>query len=347
MTVLTPYMIPPSLMGRKFANLGDGFILRAIERLIGRFSPQKTFSPRAQPSAAVIDIIKSNQPTILAGANQLNHRYTIWPRLTADYIRENDLRLIPFGIGIHGEQGQTDTLSIATKEILRAVHERIDYSSWRCPNTLDFLKCELPELAPQLLMTGCPVIYDQPLLKGAPFEKETRRIAVTPTERHDFWARETAIIDFVARIFPRANRYLVLHQNYSPPTRLEHIRHRWLAKKTVPANDYEKLRWYATQRGFRIICPSNPDAGIEFYRKVDLHIGTRLHAHLLCLSQAKRSVLVPIDERSSGIAKAFGFDLYATAELERALDFDFESVRAHALERYSVMQKFLTSLNRH
>src|SRR4029079_19123953 len=33
---LSPFPIPPQLKGRKIANLGDGFILQAIERLVGR-----------------------------------------------------------------------------------------------------------------------------------------------------------------------------------------------------------------------------------------------------------------------------------------------------------------------
>lgn len=346
LAVLTPYLIPNRLRGRKVVNLGDGFILRAIERLLGRFAPQRTFSPRIALSAQAQKVLEDSPAVILAGANQLNDRYTVWPGLSAERIRASRLRLVPFGIGLHGEPGYTNRLSDATKDVLTALHERIEFSSWRCPHTVGYLRRELPQLGPQLLMTGCPVVYDRPLLEGTPFNTETRRIAVTVTERHDFWVRETAVIDFVARRFRRAARLLVLHQNYSPPTRFEHLRHRWLPKPPERLNDYQRLRQYAVRRGFEVICPADADACSAFYDSVDIHIGSRLHAHLLCLSRGRRSWLVQVDGRAIGMAEFLGFPLCRPDELEAALDFDFEIVRAHAKEGFMVMRRFVETLPR-
>jgi len=346
LAVLTPYLVPRTLLGRKVVNLGDGFILRAIERLLGPFGAQRCFSPRVALTPDVESIVADAPAVILAGANQLNDRYTVWPGLTAEKIREAGLRLIPFGVGLHGEPGQTDHLSEVTRDVLTAMHERIEFSSWRCPRTLGYLKRELPHLAPQLLMTGCPVVYDEPLLGGTPFARDVRKIAVTVTERGDFWAREADIIDFVASHFPRATRYLVLHQNYSPPARLELLRHRWLPQPSSRLNPYQRLRQFAVKRGFRIICPADADACMSFYDAIDVHIGSRLHAHLLCLSRAKRSWLVPVDGRAAGIAEALGFPLCQPNQLLAALDFDFEIVRARAGEGFSVMQHFVKTLPR-
>lgn len=344
MSVLTPYPIPEVLRSRKVMNLGDGFILRAIERLIGRFSFQRTFSSRILLPIDKVSILESSPAVILAGANQLNDRYTVWPGLTADFIRSKNLRLVPFGIGIHGEIGFTDGLSDTTKDILRALHEKIEFSSWRCPNTVAFLTQQLPELAPQFLMTGCPVIYDKPLLSDQSFSTATRRIAVTVTERNDFLGRETAMIDFVAHNFPRAQRYLVLHQNYSPPSRFEHLRHRWLPGCAESLNDYQRLRRYAVKRGFKVICPTDADACIAFYDHIDFHIGSRLHAHLLFLSRAKRSLLIPVDGRSMGMAEFLGFPLCSPKEIEMSLDFDFSIVRDRAQAGFLVMRRFVESL---
>jgi len=344
LAVLTPCLIPDSLRGRKIANLGDGFIFRAIERLVGCFAQAHIFSSRVAVPEAALALLKDSPAVILAGANQLNDHYTVWPGLTADRIRASRLRLVPFGIGLHGEPGFTDHLSEVTKEVLIALHERIEFSSWRCPHTVEYLKRELPQLSPQLLMTGCPVVYDQPLLEGHPFGTSTRRIAVTVTERGEFWARETAVIDFVAQKFPRAARYLVLHQNYSPPSRVEHLRHRWLPQPPSRLNEYQHLRQYAVRRGFRVVCPANADACMAFYEGVDMHIGSRLHAHLLFLSRARRSWLVPVDRRAVGMAEIFCFPLCQPADLGAALDFDFEIVRAQAREGFAVMRRFLKSL---
>lgn len=345
-SVLTPYIIPESMRGRKVVNIGDGFILRAIERLLGPFQPDKVFSPRVAPDEQTRAMLNQSTAVVLAGANQLNNNYTVWPGLSADAIRHSTLRLVPFGIGLHGEPGFSDVLSAETRAVLLAMHERIEYSSWRCPHTAEFLRQQLPEIAPQILMTGCPVTYDRPLLEGTPFSKGVDRIAVTITERHDFWDRETAIIDFAARQFPRAERFLVLHQNYSPPRRLESVRHRWFPYWQNGMNDYERIRLYAVQKGYRVIIPESADAAIAFYDRVDMHIGSRLHAHLLCLSRARRSALVAVDGRATGMAEFLGFPLYAPEHLEQALEFDFEVVRENARHGFSVMNTFLESLPR-
>jgi hypothetical protein len=344
LAVLTPYLIPEVLRTRKVINLGDGFIFRAIERLVGHFAPARTFSPRIVLPDSALSVLENSPAVILAGANQLNDRYTVWPGLTAEQIRASTLRLVPFGIGLHGEPGFTDQLSDATKQVLIALHERIEFSSWRCPHTVDYLKKELPQLSSQLLMTGCPVIYDEPLIEGKSFHEADRSIAVTVTERGEYWARETAIIDFVAKNFPRAKRYLVLHQNYSPPPRFEYFRHRWLSCLPSQLNDYQRLRQYAVRRGFQIECPKGADECIAFYRNIDMHFGSRLHAHLLFLSRAKRSWLVPVDGRALGMAEFLQFPVFQPNDLGEAMDFDFEIVRNRAREGFSVMHRFVKTL---
>ena len=343
-SVLTPYLIPPELAGRKIVNLGDGFILRAIERLVGRFPPQQAFTPRIAPAAAARSILAQAPAVILAGANQLNDRYTIWPGLSAEEIRASTLRFIPFGIGVHGEPGHNEGLSKATREVLIAIHERITCSSWRCPRTVAWLSAQIPEISDQLVMTGCPVLYDAPLLDGKPFGPRMKRIAVTVTERGDFWSRETATLDFVAKTFPRAERFLVLHQNYSPPTRLEWVHHRLWPRAGRDLNDYQKLRRYAVRLGFKIVVPESADHCLAFYETVDAHLGSRLHAHLLCLSRAKRSWLIPVDGRALGMAEFLQFPLCQPHTLEAEMGFDFETVRFNARRTFTHMQHFIKSL---
>ena len=342
--VLSPYLIPAELAARKVVNLGDGFILRAIERLVGKTDPGCLFSPRVAPTATDRTRLQQCRGVILAGANQLNDQYTVWPGLSADEIRESGLRLIPFGIGLHGQPGHNDGLSPAARDVLIAVHERLAFSSWRCPHTVAWLAREIPQVAAQLLMTGCPVLYDKPLLEGAAFGRRMGRIAVTVTERGRFWDRETAVIDFVARTFPRAERWLVLHQNYSPPPSWEWLHHRLVARPGSGWNAYRKLRHHAVRRGFRIVAPPDADRCLAFYDTIDAHFGSRLHAHLLCLSRARRSWLVAVDGRAPGMAEYLQFPLCAPEGIEAELDCDFERVRHNATRTFPVMRQFVESL---
>jgi hypothetical protein len=345
--VLTPYPIPPALAGKKVTNLGDGFILRAIERELGQpFARDRVFSPRVMPDEATKQVLRGSGTIVIAGANQLNDRYTIWPGLTPEELSASPWKFVPFGIGIHGEAGFNEGMSQATKRMLELVHERIAFSSWRCPSTIDYLAAELPHLRDRFLMTGCAVGYGPALLDGQRFHAAEESVAVTATERHAFWERETALIDTAARRFPRARKYFVVHQNFSPPRRFERWRHWW--PRPVPAamaDRVEGLRAYARSRGFEVLIPSDADDCMRFYEGVDVHVGTRLHAHLLFLSRNKRSWLVPVDGRSSGIAEALDFPLPPVANLDRHWDFDFERVRRRARALYPVMQRLTASLN--
>jgi hypothetical protein len=195
-------------------------------------------------------------------------------------------------------------------------------------------------------MTGCPVLYDRPLLEASRFRSSEATIAVTATERHDFWEQETSVIDLVTKRFPKTRRFFVTHQNSSPPNALEPIRHHFARRnpKDVP-DRIEALRLYARQRGFEIVIPRNADECLRFYETVDFHIGSRLHAHLLFLSQNKRSFLIPIDGRSVGIIEHLGFPAGSAEQLDRLWDFDFEPVREKARESFLVMERFITSFS--
>lgn len=336
---LSPYLIPPALSNKKRVNFGDGIILRAIERHVGAVNPEGTLSPRTSLTARDVQKLIASSGVILAGANQLNDHYTIWPGLTADQLREIPVRFIPFGIGIHGEAGHTDGLSAQSKELLSIVHERIPFSSWRCPATVEYLRKALPHLSDKFLMTGCPVLYDRPLLEGVPFADRIDRISVTVTERGDFFKRELSLLTHVAKALPRAKRFLTLHQNFSPPSSFESLRHR-LGKS--PVNQVEALRLEARRLGFSIFIPRSADDLIRFYKTVDAHVGSRLHAHLLCLSLAKRSALIGVDGRATGIADHFGFPLYQPETITEGLHQSFEPIRERARSTFAVMQKFLS-----
>lgn len=337
---LSPYLIPPTLSKKKRVNFGDGIILRAIERHVGGLSPEVILSPRTAPNAHEVQKLITSSGVILAGANQLNDLYTIWPGLTPDQLRDIPVRFIPFGIGIHGEAGHTDGLSAHSKEILSIIHERIPCSSWRCPATVEYLRKALPHLSEKFLMTGCPVLYDRPLLEGDPFAERIMRISVTVTERGDFFQRELSLLRHVAKALPRAKRFLTLHQNFSPPSSFEGLRHR-LGRS--PANQVEALRLEARRLGFSIFIPRSADDLIKFYQTVDAHVGSRLHAHLLCLSLAKRSGLIGVDDRATGIAEHFGFRLYQPDDVTEGLHTSFEPIRERARATFVVMQKFLSS----
>lgn len=342
---LTPYIIPPRLHGRKVVNIGDGFILRAIERCLGRFHEDLVLTGREKPPPAAMAGLEQCDAVVLAGANQLNDDFTVWPGATAEDVRAMGPRFVPFGIGLHGEPGYNDGLSETARAQILAIHERVEYSSWRCPNTVAYLEKHVPELRGRFLMTGCPVTFNAPLLEGDAFHPGEDNVAVTVTERGDFWKRELTLLEEVAHLFPKARKTLVLHQDFDPmpaneadlPTE---------GAFAPPPQSAADLRRRARALGYVVIAPATADEAIAFYRHVDIHIGSRLHAHLFFLSRARRSWLVPVDGRSTGMADCLGFPLVAPDNLASALTYDFETVRRRARETFETMSLFLRSLPR-
>jgi hypothetical protein len=340
--ILTPYLIPPE-QTRKRVNLGDGFIFHAIQRHLGPFAPEAVASSRCAPDATQLAALSSRRAIILGGANQLSDDFRPWPGLSADEIAERQLVLVPMGIGLDGLPKYNRGFSPETQKIVRAMHERIAYSSWRCPRTVALLQAAFPDLADRFLMTGCPVLYDRPLLDDVPFNTSTARVAVTITERGDFYERESKTLHEVATLFPKAEKVLVLHQDFRKlrrglgPVLRDVLPAAWLG-------DVGRLHGEAKRLGYKIIVPQSAQECIAFYEGVDLHIGSRLHAHLLFLSRARRSFLTYVDDRCAGFSEFLEFPLIEPGKLEPHLDFDFETVRTNAKEAFATMRLFLNSL---
>ena len=62
------------------------------------------------------------------------------------------------------------------------------------------------------------------------------------------------------------------------------------------------LSGYAKRRGFEIFDSGDAEDFLNLYRDADLHIGSRLHAHLFCLSLRKSSFVTYVDERMAGFS---------------------------------------------
>jgi hypothetical protein len=324
-------------------NIGDGFILRAIERRIGRFEKQNIISSRAEPSAASLRVLEQASQVVLAGANQLTDNFAPWPGFNLDFFQKSSTKFIPFGIGIDGRNVADVKLTDSAREVINKIHERISFSSWRCPQTVGFLEHEFPRLKGRFLMTGCPVTYDRPLLEAKKFHDGQDHIAVTITDRDDFMKRETATLDSLARLFPLARKTLVMHQRFQPASLLDQTPPGRALARSMSMNQVS-IRDYARKLGYAIFIPRTADAAIQFYRTVDLHAGSRLHAHLLMLSQNKKTFLTHVDERATGMSRHFGFPICDPEKLDQYREFDFEIVRNNALRTFDVMQKFVDSI---
>lgn len=350
-SVITPYIIPPELQQKKVVNIGDGFILNSLGKLLIPSECNYLFTSRKSLSENDIHKINSTKALILAGANQLNDKYTIVPGMNASTLDKINIPIIPFGIGIHGIENQNQRMSEATKDIFKLIHERIKFSSWRCPLTIEYLHNNLPELASKFLLTGCPVIYDDKLLNSSKlFSTQSKNIIVTVTERLEFWDREVKTIDFVFNNYPKSGKIISLHQDFLELENRVRPRQNDILKKIKikVLRKYDKtpfsLREYARHKGFKIFKPTSVDECFNFYNNCEMHIGSRLHAHLYFISQAKKSFLTYVDERCTGFSKLLQFPICDFNHLEKYLDYNFDLYRSNSIKNFEVMQQFVRYL---
>jgi hypothetical protein len=239
-------------------------------------------------------------------------------------------------------------MSSLTEAILREIHNRIKFSSWRCNLTTEYLNSFLPDLQEKFLMTGCPVMYDRNILEGSTFSDRVESVIVTVTERGDFWEREIATIDFVVKKYKSARKTLSLHQDFDLLRAKEKDKN-WFAfmqsffkLSEQETSEVMQLREYARHQGFKIFKPKRVEECYKLYNKSDLHIGSRVHAHLYFLSQAKKTFVTYVDDRCLGFSKTLDFPICDPQNFEQYLDYNFEIYRHKCIDSFQNMYKFVS-----
>jgi hypothetical protein len=143
-----------------------------------------------------------------------------------------------------------------------------------------------------VLMTGCPVWYDLDHLDEAlvlPGEIKKIVISAPAAEQRNF----PDLLKQIAKRFPQARKVLVFQAGLGVPR----PRYRGLV------NYNRGLLRLASNLGVEIAdTQSNVERMIEVMSDADLHVGYRVHQHLLALSARKLSLLISEDNR--GIAQS-------------------------------------------
>jgi hypothetical protein len=342
-TILTPYHYPFYDRRRFSRNIGDGIILEAVKRRLGPFSPDRIFSSRQRPTPKQTAAMKQSNAIILAGANQLQDDFSPLPGMTPAQHKRSNYRFVPYGVGIGGKVDNSGASFTAEAiEHLEIMHDRIEYSSWRCPRTVAALRAVLPHRSSQFLMTSCPVALDTPLLDGESFADHDQTVAVTITDYGNFSKREFPFVERIAQLYPNSRKLLIVHSDFLfwlNPVGGDRLPLQWLGGERL------RLRQFARSLGYEVIVPkTSQEARALYVDKVDIHFGSRLHAHLLMLSRNKKSHLVFVDERMTGMAEGLEFPLCPADRIDANLDFDFEIVRRAARKANETMKAFENSL---
>ncbi len=214
--------------------------------------------------------------------------------------------IIPYGLGWTSPLG-TDPkgfrFSPGATDFIKGIHSNISASSCRDPITLDVLNSHGID---NVIMTGCPVWYDLSALDVEyEFSHDVRTLVLSMPASMQVGVFE--LMNWLTKRFPKAKRILSYHHGMIPAYNKVGFQR---------ARAFARFSASALKRGWRLASLAGSLPKMEsIYQRADLHIGYRVHAHLLCLSQRKPSILINEDMRGVGQSRALGTtELNVTAE---------------------------------
>jgi len=283
-------------------NFGDFLIVDRAKRLLRAHRPGEKLMelPRWEPIYSHLEEVNAAKAIILCGgpAYQPNFYPKIYPLV--EELDSIKVPIIPFGLGWYAFPGDDISweqfyFTASSLKLLRKVHNSCSFTSCR-----DYLTKEL--LArygfKNVLMTGDPAWYDLRFI-GKEFipPRKINTIALSLPQRYLYHDQSLKIAKAMKELLPRTKLICTFHRG-------------------IEADQYTSLteaqRLQRLKKALKIVCDEiinlgySLTKGLETYRDCDLHIGYRLHAHILFLSQRKPSFLLEEDGRGRGFSEAIG-----------------------------------------
>lgn len=319
--VISPFLVDPATS--KKVNVGDGFIMDSALKLIGA-RPTQIISSRLPISAQDLEAINSSRLVLVAGANTLKSAFEITPNFTPQLLEKIRVPIALCGIGHYGvAQATAQPLDPPSEAVVREILRRFPYISVRCEASARYLRGSVPDLAEQVLMTGCPVSHAvDGVDRGFAREEVYDALVCTVTDRGDMNAQAWLMRE-APRLFPSRRRILALHQDYG----------------NRPLWDFAK------SLGYEVFTSRRYEDFLDLYRDADIHLGNRVHAHLKCLSYGVRSFLTPFDLRQVFFAESLDFPLITQATDPALQTYDFGRARGRIEAARPQMDAFIKAVS--
>jgi len=303
-----PYYV--TLTGGK-NNAGDFLIKYRAFNLFKALRPDRDiidYNEWEEIDDKKLDIINHAEALILLGGPGLV--YNMYPN-GAYKLRENlddiTVPIIMMGIGWKDPQGDwrdtyTYRLSDSSLKLLDKIENSGYFSSVRDYHTLNALQIKGYK---NFIMTGCPAYYDQNYMGKEYVTSKINKVA---------FSLGVSFID--NSLMEEQMKRIILKLNRLYPT-VEVVFHHSLDEKTIE-KVYGKgdRKHYLYHKEFSLWLESHginyidisgsADTLINYYSKVDLHIGYRVHAHIFMNSISKYSILLNEDGRGKGVEKVLG-----------------------------------------
>ena len=272
-------------------NVGDYLISQSAKRLIKEIKGDVEILEFPMQKDLESDLNQINQCNALIIPHFGIRDPGMYPetyRLVKD-LKKIKIPIMPLGAGWKGFPGDINTVntieySQKTVDFLKYISKQVNSILCRDYFTSQVLKKYGID---NTVMGGDVAWYDFDMMgKEMNRKKELKKIVFTTP--HAPWYNEQAkkMVKMLNEMFPNANKICAMHSG-------------------LGLEDNE-IGEYAKSIGFELLDVSKDLEKIEFYKKCDLHVGYRLHAHIFFLRNRNPSILLNEDGRGTGFSYTVG-----------------------------------------
>lgn len=292
-------------------NAGDFLIKHRAIQLLNKLRPDKgiiDLNAWELFDSDKLDIVNKSKAVLLLGGPSV--QMYMRPKIYKMTSNLDDIKapIIAFGIGWKSASGQwKDThdykLNKESLQLLSKINKSGFISSVRDYHTLNFLRLNGLN---NFVMTGCPAYYDLNFINKKIDNGRINKIAfslgVNFIKSVSFEQQTKKLILLCKEKFIDKDFEVVFHHSLD--------KEKYFSSHSSNLNHYKKHNKFANWLNMNKIkfydISGSAENLINFYSKVDFHIGYRVHAHIFMNSISKYSILISEDGRAKGVYSAIG-----------------------------------------
>lgn len=292
-------------------NAGDFLIKYRAKELFEKFRPDREiidFNAWEPFDQEKLKIVNESKVLILLGGPSLqkNMRPSIYSM--TNNLEDIKVPIVTMGVGWKSISGEwNDTYNYSFNQSSLDLLNRIDTSNLKSSvrdyhslNSLNFNGID------NVLMTGCPAYYNLDFLNKPLEPREFKKVAFSlgvsfiESKSMEISMKQT-VLDLNEK-FKSKGFEVVFHHSLDKEKFLS--THNSTEKHNKKHNEFAE--WLEKKHIKYCDISGSAENLIDYYSKVDLHIGFRVHAHIFMNSISKFSILISEDGRAKGVRKAIG-----------------------------------------
>jgi hypothetical protein len=281
-------------------NVGDFVITERAERILQHVTGHEIRRlPNWESLDHHLDVLRAADGIVVAGGPgyRPDLHGGVYP-LTSDpgVLAELAVPVTFFGLGWKGDPGDDFDhhhyrFNMRTRQLIETLGGAGRYSARDDLSVTVLSKNNVP----QPVMSGCPVWYDlETLNRWSDPPQAIKQVVFTPPQQEMFHDQSRRLLATLKDRYVDAHFIVAFQRGIAQDVHTSAAEARLLI-------DYER---YARELGCEVRDVSYDTRHIDFYRDSDLHVGYRLHAHLVFLSYGRPSVILEEDGRARGAAES-------------------------------------------